>query len=139
MDSHILHQEFKTVNEMIYVICKYIYAKKNWTKTQKQEFEERFVENLIRMQQNKKFQKEYMLYEEATAQGKIIVSPQNQRQEKLNEILKEMVAIDLACRPFALDDREIWHKQADTRLKYEKRLRTNEKIKIFFNNKSKDK
>ena len=122
--SEPFYQEFKSVLEMIYVVEKAHYS--HLTAEQKQYFEQNFVRNLLRMQQNKRFQKDYALYEEATAQGKIIRPTQDAHQEKLNALLKEMVAIDLACQPYRLENKEIWRKQADTRLKYEKRLKNNE-------------
>ena len=117
---------FSTVMEMIYVLNKAYANGKNWTEEQKHSFEQNFTENLMLMLQNKKFQKEYALYEEATAQGKIIMSPKSARQVKLNRILREIENITLSCQPYRLDNKEIWHKQADTRLKYEKRLKANQ-------------
>ena len=114
---------FSTVMEMIYVLTKAYVNDKNWTKEQKQRFEQNFTKNLMHMLQNKKFQKEYALYEEATAQRYAIIPPRNVHQAKLNRILKEIENITLSCQPYQLDNKEIWHKQADTRLKYEKRLK----------------
>lgn len=131
----VLYQEFKTVKEMIYIIEKAYAAKKQWTEAEQQAFEEGFAENLLCMQKNKKFQREYELYEEAVAQRQIIQSPQNARQVKLNKILKEIEYIKLACQPYRLDNKEIWRRQADTRLKYEKRLDNNLKTNMLLSNK----
>lgn len=120
------YRKFKTVNEMIYVINKAYAENTRWTDEQQQNFEQEFAINLMQMLQNKKFQKEYALYEEAVAQGKVIMSPQSARQARLNKILKEIENIKLACEPYQLNKKEIWRKQADTRLKYEKRLYNNE-------------
>ena len=120
------YRKFKTVNEMIYVINKAYAENTRWTDEQQQSFEQEFAANLMQMLQNKKFQKEYALYEEAVAQGKVIMSPQSARQARLNKILKEIENIKLACEPYQLNKKEIWRKQADTRLKYEKRLRNKE-------------
>jgi len=111
---------------MIYVINKAYAENTRWTDEQQQNFEQEFAINLMQMLQNKKFQKEYALYEEAVAQGKVIMSPQSARQARLNKILKEIENIKLACEPYQLNKKEIWRKQADTRLKYEKRLYNNE-------------
>ena len=120
------YRKFKTVNEMIYVINKAYAENTRWTDEQQQSFEQEFATNLMQMLQNKKFQKEYALYEEAVAQGKVIMSPQSARQARLNKILKEIENIKLACEPYQLSKKEIWRRQADTRLKYEKRLYNNE-------------
>lgn len=126
MSDFLTYKEFKTVKEMVYIIEKAYTAKEQWSKAEQQAFEEGFAENLLRMQKNKKFQREYELYEEAVAQRQIIQSPQSARQVKLNKILKEIEYIKLACQPYRLDNKEIWRRQADTRLKYEKRLYNNE-------------
>jgi len=132
MPEFLLYKKFKTITEMIYVIEKAYTAKERWTEAQRQTFEKGFAENLLEMQKNRKFQKEYALYEEAVAQGEIIMSPQNARQMRLNKVLKEIECIKLACQPYRLDNKEVWRKQADTRLKYEKRLRNNMlDIKLF--------
>lgn len=126
MSDFLPYKEFKTIMEMIYIIEKAYTMKERWTEAERQAFEEGFVNNLLRMQKNKKFQKEYALYEEAAAQKQIIIPPKNAYQARLNKILKEIEYIKLACQPFQLGNKEIWHKQADTRLKYEKRLRNKE-------------
>ena len=131
------YREFKTVNEMIYVIEKAYAMKEHRSEEEWQAFEKGFAENILRMQKNKKFQKEYELYEEAVAQGKIIMSPKSAHQARLNKILKEIEYIKLACQPFQLGNKEIWRKQADTRLKYEKRLRNKELYAKFFKAKEK--
>ena len=72
MSEFLPYKEFKTVMEMIYIIEKAHAMEYRWTETDRQIFEENFVKNLLQMQKNKKFQKEYALYEEAIAQGKVI-------------------------------------------------------------------
>lgn len=124
MENLEIYYKFKTVMEMVYVIEKA--NNSHWSKEQMQHFEHNFVENLLTCLQNKKFQKDYALYEEAMAQKHVIIPPEKAYQGKLNRILTEIENIKLSCQSYRLDNKEIWRKQADTRLKYEKRLRNKE-------------
>lgn len=92
-----VYREFKTVMEMVYVLNKAYINNVNQTDEQKRQFEQDFVANLRHMLQNKKFQKEYALYEEASAQGKIIFPPKTWHQVRLNAILREVCRIEQAC------------------------------------------
>jgi len=122
------YKEFKTVMEMVYVMQKAHYAKRNWSKAQKDEFEKKFSENYEKCQRNPQFQKDYMDYAEASEQG-IIKNPKNQREVQLNGILEEVNAIDLACQPLQLDRPSIIKKQRAVRFKYEQRLDANKRDK----------
>ena len=67
------------------------------------------------------------------------MSPKSARRARLNKILKEIENIKLACEPYQLNKKEIWRKQADTRLKYEKRLYNNELLKNVITKSDKEK
>ena len=131
----VLYKEFKTVMEMVYVVQKMNHTQQNFSLAEKEEFNKKFVSNMAKCQTNRRFCKEYADYDEAVAQRKIILPPENAHQARLNKILKEITAIDLACQPYQLDNKEIWRKQADTRLKYEKRLDNNLKASLLILNK----
>jgi len=128
-----VYQEFKNVMEMAYIMEKAQANKERWSTAEREIFEDALIQNFWRMQKNKTFQKEYKLYEEASAQGQIITPPQNTHQATLNKILKEIENIKLACQPYRLDNKEILRKQADIRLKYEKALRANKEKNITKN------
>jgi len=112
------YRKFKTVNEMIYVINKAYAENTRWTDEQQQSFEQEFATNLMQMLQNKKFQKEYALYEEAVAQGKIIFPPKTWHQVRLNAILREVYRIEQACQAQTKQPSAICRK-------YEKHLNNN--------------
>jgi len=121
------YKDFKTVMEMVYVLQKMSNVKVEWTTEQIKQFEQNFADNMEKCQKSKKFCREYNDYENAVAQRVKIIPPKNKQQRKLNKIIDELVAINLACQPYQLENKEIWRKQADTRLKYEKRLLSNRK------------
>lgn len=123
--------------EMFYVIEKA--NNSHWSKEQMQHFEHNFVENLLTCLQNKKFQKDYALYEEAMAQKHVIIPPEKAYQGKLNRIPTEIENIKLSCQSYRLDNKEIWRKQADIRLKYEKRLRNKQQCAGFLIKEGKEK
>lgn len=114
----VLYREFKTVMEMVYVLNKAYINNVNQTDEQKSRFEQNFAANLLHMLQNKKFQKEYALYEEALAQGKIIFPPKTWHQVRLNAILREVYRIEQACQEHTKQPSAICKK-------YEKRLNNN--------------
>lgn len=127
------YQEFKTVMEMAYVVQKSYYAYPKWTSSQIQEFEQKFATNLLKCYKNHRFCREYADYEQAIAKKSNLASPQTSHEKRLKKILKELVLIDLACQPYHLDNKELYRKQADTRLKYEKGLKANQrKIHQFY-------
>lgn len=133
------YQEFKTVMEMVYVVQKAYMAYPKWTINQVEEFEQKFAANLLRCYKNRRFCKEYAAYEQAVAQKNSLKSPKTSLEKRLSKILKELELITLACQPYHLDNKEIYRKQADTRLKYEKRLSANQKTSPLFYNQPKDK
>jgi len=130
-----IYQEFKSVMEMVYVVQKMSYAQQSLSAAEIEEFNRNFVANMEKCQKSKKFRREYKDYELASAQGKLIIPPENTQQIRLNKILKEIAAIDLACQPYQSENKEIRCQQADTRLKYEKRLDNNLKANTLLSNK----
>jgi hypothetical protein len=120
------YQEFKTVMEMVYVVQKAYYAYPTWTPDQIAEFEQKFATNLLKSYKSPHFCKEYAAYEQAVALKHRLKSPQTATEKRLVKILKELELINLACQPYRLEDKEYYRKQADTRLKYEKRLKANQ-------------
>ena len=125
------YQEFKTVMEMAYVVQKAYYAYSKWTTKQIEAFEQKFAANLMKCCKSPRFCKEYAMYELAVAQKCYIKIPQNAKEKRLNKILRELALIDLACQPYHLECKEIYRKQADTRLKYEKRLQANQRKNLL--------
>lgn len=125
------YQEFETVMEMIYVTQKAHYKKAKWNREQKEEFDKKFHENFIRCQKKPEFEKDYADYVEATKRG-FVKKPQDQRDIVLNKMLEEIKAIDLACQPLVIDDKNTAQKQKATRIKYETLLNRN-KIKRYNN------
>ena len=125
------YQEFETVMEMIYVTQKAHYKKAKWNKEQKEEFDKKFHENFIRCQKKPEFEKDYADYVEATKRG-FVKKPQDQRDIVLNKMLEEIKAIDLACQPLVIDDKNTAQKQKATRIKYETLLNRN-RIKRYNN------
>lgn len=120
------YQNFKTVMEMVYVVQKAYYERTAWDNAQINEFEQKFAANMLKCQRNRRFCKEYADYEQAIAYKNSLLFPQTATEKRLKKILKELELIDLACRPYHLEDKEYYRKQADTRLKYEKRLKANQ-------------
>lgn len=124
--SKTFYQEFKTVMEMVYVVQKAYMAYPKWTINQIEEFEQKFAANLLKCYKSQRFCKEYAAYEQAVALKHRLKSPQTATEKRLVKILKELELINLACQPYHLDNKEIYRRQADTRLKYEKRLKANQ-------------
>lgn len=120
------YQEFKTVMEMVYVVQRAYFAYPRWAINQIEEFEQKFAANLLECYKNRRFCKEYAAYEQAVALKHRLKSPQTATEKRLVKILKELELINLACQPYRLEDKEYYRKQADTRLKYEKRLKANQ-------------
>lgn len=132
-----IYREFKTVMEMVYILQRFSRIERSEIETQ--EFTQRFAQNMLKCWQNRKFCREYRDYEEALAKKDQLKSPKNKREAKLSKILQEVTLIDLACGPLCKDNKEIMRKQADTRLKYEKKLKDKELYTKFVADKKKQK
>ena len=113
--------------EMVYVVQKAYYERFAWDKVQIEEFEQKFAANMLKCQKSRRFCKEYADYEQAIACKNNLLFSKTATERCLKKILKELELIDLACQPYHLDNKEVYRKQADTRLKYEKRLKANQK------------